>query len=392
MQLKMKLNRSILFAMACALVATGCDNAEYSVLTDQAFIAQTNTDGNSSQKITIGNAPVSTSVNVRLSDPTLEDCTFEVVVDTAVLGEYNRHNTTSFVPLPSTHYSLTSTTTSIAAGQSLSSPIDITVNPLSSDMKASGSKYALPLRLKSTDGKKQVLPSGGSFVVLLDQVIYTPVPVLNARNNFKFHFAGSSDNIELNSWTLEMNVNIDQLGTGVGQLNNQSIFGGWGANGKDGEIYIRFGDAPIKGNILQIKTQGTQMNSKMEFKVSTWYHLAFVCTGNTLSLYVNGQLDNSMTMPGKTVFLGVDGCQMGNTDYLRANVMVSEFRLWNVARSQREILNNMYVINPKTEGLFAYFKFNEGQGNDFADATGHGSTCKSVGTTQWVSNVRIDGK
>ena len=83
---------------------------------------------------------------------------------------------------------------------------------------------------------------------------------------------------------------------------------------------------------------------------------------------------------------------MGNQDYLKANVMVSEFRLWTVARSQGEVANNMYVINPESKGLFAYFKFNEGRGNVFADATGHGNSCIAKGTTQWIPNVRIDGK
>lgn len=370
----------------------GCEDAEYSTLSDQAYIAQTSTNGNSSEKITIGNDPVTTSVNVRLSDPTSEACSFELVVDTTVLSNYNRHNSTSYVTLPEGQYSLANNKATIASGESLSSPVDVTLNPLTSEMKNSGAKYALPLRLVSTDGKKDVLNSGSSLVVLLDQVIYTPVPILNSGNNFKFLWAGSSDNIELNSWTVEMDFNISLLGTEVGQLNNQCLFGGWASNGKDGEIYIRFGDAPIKGNVLQIKTQGTQMNSKMEFKDNTWYHIAYVCTGSSLSLYVNGQLDNSMTLPGKTVYLGKDNCQMGNTDYLKANVMVSEFRLWTVARSQGEVANNMYVISPDSKGLFAYFKFNEGSGNDFADATVHGNTCTAQGTTQWVQNVRIDGK
>lgn len=389
----MKRNKYLLIGLGlAALVLGGCEDAEYTTLSDQAFIAQTSTNGNSSEKITIGNDPVTTSVNVRLSDPASEDCSFELVVDTTVLSNYNRHNSTSYVTLPAGQYSLASDKATIASGESLSSPVDITLNPLTSEMKNSGAKYALPLRLVSTDGKKDVLNSGSSLVVLLDQVIYTPVPILNSSNNFKFLWAGSSDNIELNAWTVEMDFNISLLGTKVGELNNQCLFGGWANNGKDGEIYIRFGDAPIKGNVLQIKTQGTQMNSKMEFKDNTWYHIAYVCTGSSLSLYVNGQLDNSMTLPGKTVYLGKDNCQMGNQDYLKADVMVSEFRLWTVARSQGEVSNNMYVISPDSKGLFAYFKFNEGQGNSFNDATGHGNTCTAQGTTQWVQNVRIDGK
>ena len=389
----MKRYRLMLLSLGVAsLLLYGCEDADYSVLSDQAFFAQTQTNGNSSEKITIGNEPVTTALNVRLSNPTSEPCSFEVVVDTAVLGNFNRHNTTSYVPLPEGQYSMATKNIMVDAGTSLSAPLNITFNPLTAGMKNSGAKYALPLKLVSTDGKKDVLNSGSSMVVLLDQVIYTPVPVLNSSNNFKFKWAANGDNIELNTWTVEMNVNISLLGTQVGQFNNQSIFGGWGSNGKNGEIYIRFGDAPIKGNILQIKTQGTQMNSRMEFKANTWYHIAFVCTGTTLNLYVNGQLDNSMTLPGKTVWLGAENCQMGNQDYLKANVMVSEFRLWTVARSQGEVANNMYVINPESKGLFAYFKFNEGRGNVFADATGHGNSCIAKGTTQWIPNVRIDGK
>lgn len=389
----MRRNKYLLLGLCLATLAlAGCEDAEYSTLSDQAFIAQTSTNGNSSEKITIGNDPVTTSVSVRLSNPTAEACSFKLEVDTAVLGSYNRHNSTSYVTLPEGQYALATNKVTVASGESLSDPVGITLNPLTTEMKNSGAKYALPLRLVSTDGKKAVLNSGSSLVVLLDQVIYTPVPVLNSGNNFKFLWAGSSDNIELNSWTLEMDLNISLLGTEVGQYNNQCIFGGWANNGKDGEIYIRFGDAPIKGNVLQCKTQGTQMNSKTEFKDNTWYHIAYVCTGSSLSLYINGQLDNTMTLPGKTVYLGKDNCQLGNTDYLKADVMVSEFRLWTVARSQGEVANNMYVISPDSKGLFAYFKFNEGSGNSFADATGHGNTCTAQGTTRWVQNVRIDGK
>lgn len=197
---------------------------------------------------------------------------------------------------------------------------------------------------------------------------------------------------ELTEWTVEFNINIDKLGTAVGELNNQTIFGAWGPDGKDGEIYIRFGDAPIEGNRLQIKTQGTQMNSNMLFNANTWYHLAFVCTGTKLYMYVNGVLDNSMDLAGKIVNLGSKKIQLGNMDYLKANVKYSELRFWTKARSQAEVANNMYVIDPKSNGLEAYWKMNEGEGNIFNDATGHGNKAEAAGTTEWTPNVRIDGK
>ena len=386
----MKYNISKLFigavAMASLTMLASCENAEYSPLSNQAYIAQTNTNGNSSQNITIGTSAVTSSVNVRLSDLATQDYTFEVVSDTTALAEYNQRNETSYKPLPATLYSLSSNEVKIEKGKSVSSDVTLTINPLTQALKDSGQKYAVALRLKSKDGKYDVLNSGSSMVYILDQVVYQAVPIINATHNIHFSMRQTYD---LSQWTVEMNVNISKLGTALGELNNQTLFGAWGNDG--GEIYTRFGDAPIEGNRLQIKTQGTQMNSKQLFNANQWYHLAFVCTGTKLYLYVNGALDNSMDLPGKATNLS-NRFNFGNTDYLKANVMVSELRFWTVARSQAQIANNMYACDAKSTGLEAYWKLNEGQGDTFNDATGHGNTGKCVAVPTWEQNVRIDGK
>lgn len=386
----MKYNISKLFigavAMASLTMLASCENAEYSPLSNQAYIAQTNTNGNSSQNITIGTSAVTSSVNVRLSDLATQDYTFEVVSDTTALAEYNQRNETSYKPLPATLYSLSSNEVKIEKGKSVSSDVTLTINPLTQALKDSGQKYAVALRLKSKDGKYDVLNSGSSMVYILDQVVYQAVPIVNATHNIHFSMRQTYD---LSQWTVEMNVNISKLGKNLGELNNQTLFGAWGNDG--GEIYTRFGDAPIEGNRLQIKTQGTQMNSKQLFNENQWYHLAFVCTGTKLYLYVNGALDNSMDLPGKATNLS-NRFNFGNTDYLKANVKVSELRFWTVARTQAQIANNMYACDAKSTGLEAYWKCNEGQGDTFNDATGHGNTGKCVAVPTWEQNVRIDGK
>ena len=386
----MKYNISKLFigavAMASLTLLASCENAEYSPLSNQAYIAQTNTNGNSSQNITIGTSAVTSSVNVRLSDLATQDYTFEVVSDTTALAEYNQRNETSYKPLPATLYSLSSNEVKIEKGKSVSSDVTLTINPLTQALKDSGQKYAVALRLKSKDGKYDVLNSGSSMVYILDQVVYQAVPIVNATHNIHFSMRQTYD---LSQWTVEMNVNISKLGKGLGELNNQTLFGAWGNDG--GEIYTRFGDAPIEGNRLQIKTQGTQMNSKQLFNENQWYHLAFVCTGTKLYLYVNGALDNSMDLPGKSTNLS-NRINFGNTDYLKANVKVSELRFWTVARTQAQITNNMYACDAKSTGLEAYWKLNEGQGDTFKDATGHNNTGKCVAVPTWEQNVRIDGK
>lgn len=383
----MRINsKTILAGMALgALLLTGCNDAEYDTLSNQAYILQTNTNANSSLKLTVGAEVATTTVNVRLSDVANVESRYRLVYDTAVVNEYNRLNETPYASLPQESFSLSSEETTIEAGASVSTPITLTVPPYSEALKASGKKYAIGFRLENTSGNASVLPSGSKIVYILDQVVIQPVVVLDQS-----HYVSQNlvKNYPLTEWTVEMNINKHVLYTEVGRGNNQAIFGA----GPD-EIYIRFGDAPIEGNRLQIKTQGTQMNSLALFNEHTWYHLAFVCTGTKLYLYVNGQLDNSMDLPGKTTNVNSINICSPSTYWL-GNAMYSEVRFWQRARSQAEIANNMYACDPTTPGLITYYKMNEGEGYSFRDASGNGNNAETNGQAvpEWIQDVRIDGK
>lgn len=383
----MRINsKSILAGMALgALLLTGCNDAEYDTLSNQAYILQTNTNANNSLKLTVGAEVATTTLNVRLSDVANVESRYRLVYDTAVVNEYNRLNETPYVSLPQESFSLSSEETTIEAGASVSTPITLTVPPYSEALKASGKKYAIGFRLENTSGNASVLPSGSKIVYILDQVVIQPVVVLDQS-----HYVSQDlvKNYPLTEWTVEMNINKHVLYTEVGRGNNQAIFGA----GPD-EIYIRFGDAPIEGNRLQIKTQGTQMNSLALFNEHTWYHLAFVCTGTKLYLYVNGQLDNSMDLPGKTTNVNSINICSPSTYWL-GNAMYSEVRFWQRARSQAEIANNMYACDPTTPGLITYYKMNEGEGYSFRDASGNGNNAETNGQAvpEWIQDVRIDGK
>lgn len=383
----MRINsKSILAGMALgALLLTGCNDAEYDTLSNQAYILQTNTNANSSLKLTVGAEVATTTLNVRLSDVANVESRYRLVYDTAVVNEYNRLNETPYASLPQESFSLSSEETTIEAGASVSTPITLTVPPYSEALKASGKKYAIGFRLENTSGNASVLPSGSKIVYILDQVVIQPVVVLDQS-----HYVSQNlvKNYPLTEWTVEMNINKHVLYTEVGRGNNQAIFGA----GPD-EIYIRFGDAPIEGNRLQIKTQGTQMNSLALFNEHTWYHLAFVCTGTKLYLYVNGQLDNSMDLPGKATNVNSINICSPSTYWL-GNAMYSEVRFWQRARSQAEIANNMYACDPTTPGLITYYKMNEGEGYSFRDASGNGNNAETNGQAvpEWIQDVRIDGK
>lgn len=382
------MNIKKILTVLAVLAAVSCTDAEYGALRDQAYILQTNTDANSSLKLTVGTDPVSTSINVRVSDPAAAESRYRLVYDSQAIEDYNAKNETAYSALPENAFSLADAEVTIAEGTSVSTPAVLTVNPFSEELKNSGKKYALAFRLENVSGTANILPSGSVMVYLLDMVVIQPVAVLNSSCYIPEVQLESP--VELPEWTLELNVNKDQLRTAVGQGNNQAIFGAY-ADGS--EIYVRFGDAPIEGNRLQIKTQGTQMNSIMLFNTDTWYHIAVVSTGTKLYLYVNGVLDNSMDLPNAATVMSCWSTYTGNGYHL-GNTMYSEMRLWNKARTQKEILNNMYACDPATPGLVFYFKFNEGEGSLFHDATGNGYDVSTDGGVEpvWIQDVRIDGK
>lgn len=380
------ISKLIYGSMLLGVVAlTGCDDAEYSSLTNQAYIAQTSTNANTASKLTVGNEYVTTDINVRLSDLATSNSTYRLVYDTQALEDYNKKNEASYTALPEGAFSLSNNEVTIEKGSSVSAAAVLTVNPYTDELKATGKKYALAFRLEKKDGNTSVLKSGSVMVYILDQVVIQPVVVFDVNHYISKELTQTYTTTE---WTMEMNVNKNILGTAIGQANNQAIFG----SGPD-EIYVRFGDAPIEGNRLQIKTQGTQMNSQMLFNANTWYHIAYVCTGAKLYLYVNGQLDNSMDLPGKETNIASVSIS-SNSTYNLGLTRYSEVRMWNKARSQKEIQNNMYACDPTTPGFIFYYKFNEGQGCNFKDWSGNGNDATTNGEAvpDWIQDVRIDGK
>lgn len=387
---------------ACVCVVTtlaicinnACDNAPYSTLSNQAFFAQTKTNANTAQKITVedtGNTE--TTLQVQLSNPAQDDCIFDLVLDNSVLEQYNKTHFTNYKRMPESGYNISHQEIKIAKGESLSPVVNIKVKPFTEEQRKKAEKLALPFKLVSKDGKQNVLNSGGTIIYLLDKVVRQAVPTYNKDGVIKFEM---KNDLTLSQWTVEFCVNASKLGKGVGEMNNQHLFGAWGPNGD--EIFSRFGDAPIEGNRINIKTQGTQLNSKTQFAENKWYHIAMVCTGSSLNLYVNGVLDNTVNVVGKTTKINKHNIWFGNGTeaykWLRGDIMISEFRLWNKALSQPQIANNMYAACQDADGLLAYFKFNEGKGNSFTDVRNNGNTAKieGRGDVKWKQNVRIDGK
>lgn len=386
------ISKLAIVTLALLLSVTSCDDAEYKVLDNAIYLSEASGISNS-RKITIDDLGGVATISVRAKDKVDHDVEAQLIVDPLALEKFNERNGTNYQPLPEELYSFSTERVTIEKGNISAPTVSVNLKGLTEDLVNSGNQFALPITFKVA-GNENILESAKDMVYILDQVFITSVPVLTGNRPAKLNMRQDYD---INAWSLEMRVNMSELGTGIGQMNNQAIFAaspGESRPATEGEIYIRFGDAPIKGNILQIKTQGTQINSNTEFSAQKWYHLAFVSDGVSLKLYIDGKLDVTLALPNIPMHLDKESFMLcGSGSWLRADVMLSEVRFWTKAISQNQIQNNAFVINPQTDGLEGYWKMNEGEGTTFKDATGNGNTGEvQGGSITWVDGIRSDGK
>ena len=205
--------------------------------------------------------------------------------------------------------------------------------------------------------------------------------------------------------TLEAMINIDEFNqNGISTV-----------MGIEGDFLLRFGDS-APDNVLQVATMNGNYDVEFEFETNRWYHLAVTFTQDAsyyanVAVYIDGQkkgeklnwqMKGGGSWWGDPVRQGINFSKdwsyepngkrcfwMGYSYDANRDLKgkMTEIRIWNKVLTEEEINapNHFYTVDPKSEGLYSYWKFTEGQGSTIEDATGNGN--KLYGET----NVRKQG-
>ncbi|MBN1586435.1 MAG: LamG domain-containing protein, partial [Candidatus Omnitrophica bacterium] len=120
-----------------------------------------------------------------------------------------------------------------------------------------------------------------------------------------------------------------------------------------------------------------------------WVHLAGTYdrteTGDTGFLYINGVLQTDTITVTATINQSDNalGIGTGSTGYTWEG-QLDEIRVWNVARTQQQIQDNMYKqIDPGSTGLVGYWRLDQGFGQNVPDISGNGNN-GTLGATSAV--------
>jgi hypothetical protein len=352
---------------------TACQNAAYDVIDNGVYISEA--ENSNLKKVTVDDTGGKATVTIRSAAASTSDMHITVGAASAEdLATFNKRNGTSYVALPANNYVISNADVTLPVGKITAPSVEVQIKPLTEEQINSGDKYILPISILSADGSIQ--ETAKTMFYAIDQVITTQAPFLKTGNiDVKME-----KQIKTLPWTLEYRVWVKSL-----DPNSAMSVESWGA-GPATEIYIRWGDANVDGRRIMMKTQAGQFISTKQAKSGQWYHHAWVHDGKTVKLYINGELDAQMDSPGKISELGKE---MGlYTGYIGS--MFSEFRFWSVARTQKQIKENMFSVNPSAEGLELYLKLNEGTGKTFKDYAGkNGVTATASGTVEW-NQIRSD--
>ena len=129
---------------------------------------------------------------------------------------------------------------------------------------------------------------------------------------------------------------------------------------------------------------------------NTWYHIAYVRTPTTLTVYVDGVVDISGAVAGGAVGALAQlnlghyrtGASYDTYSYLG---LMDEVRVWSTARTSAEInANKDNELVGNEAGLFAYYNFNGESGTTLTDRTsgGRNGTLYNMNTaTAWVTDT-----
>ena len=400
-----------IFVLPLVLAAglAGCDNQDYtekspfdnSVYLDAA--AETEAVTMSFNK-TVRHS--SQELSAVLAYPAENEVTITLAVDASKADSYNARHNTDYAVLDKAHYSLSTTRLAIPAGLVSSEVMHIDFSDL--DQLEVDATYLLPITI--SDANIGIMQGSRTVYYLVRRSSAITVAANLGKDNYMS--VPGFDTAEGCVWVNDMKAVTYEAIIYLDSFDPipQETAGISSIMGVEQHCMLRIGDSSFTREQLQVEISGSNKipgdDRSKRLKTGEWYHIAFTWNIATKEgrIYVNGKLqsEGKIGYGNPTIDLAMRGKDpVGNKDAYQFFIghsyndtrplqgMISEVRIWNVVRTPDEIWKSMYDVDPQTEGLQAYWKFNEGQGNIVKDQTGHGNDVVSNIDLVWDNTIEI---
>lgn len=379
--------------VAFTIIAAGCSETDpgSEFLENRVYIS---TDNKVNTVLVKPDMPIEVTKGIKavLAKPAEEEIELTYKADPSLLEAYKKsYYDENVVILPSDFYTFTKPKAIIGKGSIRSTEAELTLK----NIKALDTEqtYILPVRLENA-GSMPILESGRTIYY-----IFKEAALINTVANLEKNFCVVTWNTpnlvsSMNRFTMEALVYSRAWAREGSDSDICSIMG------IEGHILLRTGDDFYPGQ-LQVATPNQKLPGKDATKVlplNEWVHLAVTFDGaaKKLKVYVNGVLQSETDINYDSFNLtkiGGEGNEHGFcigrswNDNRWWPGEISECRVWNKVLTEEDInsRNHFYYVDPSSEGLVAYWKFNEGDGVVINDQTGNGNHAKGQSKIVWQS-------
>ncbi len=323
----------------------------------------------------------SASLSVGVPRPAAEDMEFTFKADASLVTTFNNLYSEKAIVLPAENYSMPSAKAIMSKKSVRSTDLDIkftNINKLERDLV-----YVLPVTIAHSD-KIAILESSRTHYYVFKGGALINWAADIEENNFPIKWGNSGLVNGMKEITIESMLYLRQAEREGSDSHIMTFFG------VENGFLIRLGDTFDPGQIMVVKGSGKypdNANDRTKAPVGKWFHLAVtVDASNAIKIYIDGELKSTTNGNNGTISL-VSNCYIGKSynENRWWPGMICETRVWNVARTQEQIATYRYSVGPDSEGLIAYWKFDEGNGNTIIDHTANNSTITAVSSLKWTN-------
>lgn len=323
------------------------------------------------------------NIEAALAKKAEKDITITYRVDPALLNKYNEAYYDHAVILPEGHYEIPEPTTVIKAGSVRSRAVTVKftkIDELDRDVI-----YVLPVTIANAD--INILESSRTtYFVFKGAALINVVADMEANNLHINQWAKPEVVNNLSEVTIEALIRVRNFDRMISTV-----------MGIEGNFLVRIGDANFPSNQIQVATQNGNFPASDKNKglpLNEWVHIAMTYDSQTrdIKIFVNGKSQSEGKLSLGAISLGEngkDGFYIGRS-YEDSRFLageISECRIWNRALTADEIVapNHFYEVNPKSDGLVAYWRCNEGSGSTIKDETGNGNDLQAKNPVKWTT-------
>lgn len=332
----------------------------------------------------------SREITVGMAQPVGHDVRVTFAAEPALLDRYhNAYYCPEAVLLGEEHYAFAQTESLIKAGGVTGSPV--TIDFRDTDKLDRDRIYVLPVTIASVEGVELLASAGSIFYVFKAGSLINVVANI-AQNSFEVKW--TTDVSKIPVITVEALIRVSDFGA-VGAKNEKmsTLFG------VESDFLIRIGDSGYPENQVQLvanRSRFPSADASHGLPTKQWVHIAVVWDGTTGEriIYHDGkQVDYKQVSSRGTVDLRGNvsrPCYIGKSynDLRWLEGDIAELRVWNVQRTAQELIDNRYSVDPESDEvqgkLYAYWKFDEGEGNVVHDRSGNGNDAVAASDVKWI--------